>query len=82
MAPAVVLSRFNQPLDLALGQVLAGLIDRIGLAHRQSNCASYVGWTDYSQVANGRHFPLLHAPDCAYKEPSSNSWRRKTRGGW
>jgi hypothetical protein len=50
MAPAIVLGRLNQPLDLVLGQVLAGPIDRIGLAHRQTNCAFYVGWTDHFQM--------------------------------
>jgi hypothetical protein len=43
--------------------VLAGPIGGIGLAHRQSNCAFYVAWTDHFQVPNGRHFPrlLFHA---------------------
>src|SRR5215471_6558478 len=36
MAPAVVLGGLNQPLDLALGQVLAGPIDGVGLPHRQA----------------------------------------------
>jgi hypothetical protein len=64
----MVESRWPQRLSLAastrlstLGQVLAGPIDRIGLAHRQTNCAFFVAWTDHFQVPNGRHFPPLHA---------------------
>src|SRR6516162_7054578 len=58
MAPAVVLGRLNQPLDLSLGQVLAGAVRGVGLADRQSNCAFFGGWTDYFEVVNCNHFPL------------------------
>src|SRR5262249_12384778 len=61
MAPAVVSGGLNQPLDLALGQVLAGPIGGVGPPHRQSNCAFYVGWSDRFQMPNRRHFPPLHA---------------------
>jgi hypothetical protein len=77
LAPTVVFGRLNQALDLSLSQVLTGPIRGIGLAHRQSNCARFVAWTDNSQVANGRHFPPLHAMDCAYKTLSSNSCEGK-----
>ena len=61
MAPAVVLGGLNQPPDLALGQVLTGPIGGVGFAHRQRNCAFYVGWTDHFQVPDDRHFPPLPA---------------------
>jgi hypothetical protein len=54
MAPAVVFGRLNQALDLSLSQVLAGPIRGIGLAHRQSNCALFGGWTNHFQVPNCR----------------------------
>src|SRR5262245_31879413 len=50
--------RLNQPLDFSLGQVLAGPIGGVGLAHRQSNCAFFGGWTDHFEVVDCRHFPL------------------------
>src|SRR5215469_9784476 len=58
MAPAVVLCSLNQPLDLALGQMLARPIRGVGFAHRQDNCAFFGGWTDHFEVVNCRHFPL------------------------
>jgi integrase len=57
MAPTVVLGCLNQPLDLSLGQVLAGSIRGIGFAHRQSNCAFFGGWSDCFQVSNCPHIP-------------------------
>ena len=56
-----VLCRLNQPLGLALGQMLAGPIGGVGPPYRQSNCAFYVGRTNYLQMPNGRHFPPLPA---------------------
>jgi hypothetical protein len=73
VAPTVVLGCLNQPLDFSLRQVFAGPISGIGLAHRQSDCAFYVAWTDHFQVPNGRHFPPLHALYCAYIGRSCNS---------
>jgi len=66
MAPAVVLGSLNQPLDLALGQVLAGPIRSVWLSHGQSNCAFFGGWTDHFEVPNGPHFPLPRLDDCVY----------------
>src|SRR5690242_16604472 len=79
MAPAIVLGRLDETLDLALGQVLTGPIGSIGLAHRQGNCAFYVARTDYFQVPNGRHFPPLHAIYCAYLTLFTNSLKRAYR---
>jgi hypothetical protein len=70
VAPAVFFGGLNQPLHFPLGQVLAGPIGGVGLAHRQSNCAFYVGWADRFQVPNRRHFPPLNASYCAYNERS------------
>jgi hypothetical protein len=77
MAPAVVLGGLNQPFDFSLGQVLARPVSGVGLAHRQSNCAFFGGWTDYFEVVNGRHFPLPRLDDCEYIVPSSTGWPRK-----
>src|SRR5262249_23244039 len=57
MAPAVVLGRLYQPLDLALGQVLAGAVGSVRLSDGQSNCAFFGGRTDHFEVLNCRHFP-------------------------
>ena len=49
VAPAVALGRVHQPLDLGLGQVLAGAQLGVGEALR-GNCSFYGGWRDQLEV--------------------------------
>ena len=52
VAPAVLPGRVHQPLDLGLGQVLAGAQLAVGEPLR-GNCSIYGGWRDQLEVPFG-----------------------------
>ncbi len=72
VAPTVPLGRIDEPLDLALGQVLTGPQGGVGKPLRQ-NCSICGGWRDQSQVLFGHGFRAPCGTDC---EP-----RREFLGG-
>jgi hypothetical protein len=72
MAPTVALGGRNEPLYLALRQVLAGAKVRVGEA-RGHDCSFYGGWRDQLQVRFRHAFGPPRANDCLYNAPSPNS---------
>ena len=65
VAPAVALGGVHQPLDLGLGQVLAGAQVGVGRA-LGGDCSIYGGWRDQLEVRLGHVFRPSCADDCSY----------------
>ena len=75
VTPAVLPGGVHQPLDLRLGQVLAGA----QLAVRETlggNCSIYGGWCDQPEMPFGHAFRAPCLDDCSDNAPSSNSCSR------
>ena len=72
VAPAVSRGGFHQPLDLGLGQVLAGAQVAVG-GPLGANCSIYGGWRDQLEVRFGHTFRAPGVTDCSYNGSSSNS---------
>ena len=71
VAPAVALGRFHQPLDLGLGQILAG--PQVGVSRTLGgDCSVYGGWRDQLEVRLGHVVCPSVADDCSYKTSSTN----------
>ena len=68
------LAAVHQPLDLGLGQVLAGA--QVGVGEPLGrNCSFYGGWRDQLEVRFGHVFRPPRATDCSYNGPFTNSWQ-------
>src|SRR5271155_4192448 len=78
VAVAIALGRFHEPLDLGLGQVLAGAQVAVGEA-LGGNCSFYGVWRDQFEVRFAHAFPPSSLLDCSYKNPSRNSVKASTR---
>ncbi len=64
VAPAVAPGGFHQPLDLGLGQILAGA--QVGVWRTLGgDCAIYGGWRDQLEVRLGHGFRPFRADDCS-----------------
>src|SRR5262245_4947105 len=72
VSPTVLPGRVHQPLDLALGKVLAGAQLAVGET-LGGNCSIYGGWRDYLQMRFGHAVRGSRQLDCSYNGSLSNS---------
>ena len=76
VTPTVSRGGFHQPLDLGLGQVLAGAQVGVGRP-RGPDCSVYGGWRDQPEVPFGHAFRAPAVTDCPDNGRSLNSTSRR-----
>ena len=79
VAPAVALGNLDEPLDLGLGEVLAGAQLGVGGA-LGGNCSFYGGWRDQPEVGFGHVIGPSGLLNCSYNTPFTNSRKGPTEG--
>src|SRR5262245_22198647 len=78
VSPTVLPGRVHQPLDLALGKVLAGAQLAVGET-LGGNCSIYGGWRDQPEVPFGHALCVPCADYCSYNVSLSNSMSTASR---